>query len=443
MASRVRAATVLFACLVAATQASAEIPDPVRTRSGLLAGGAGSSPGMRVFKGIPFAAPPVGSLRWRPPQYDGEALARKGAVFVTYNYRLGMFGFFSHPELTRESPDKASGNYGLMDLIAALEWVQANITSFGGDPNRVTVMGESAGASLIGCLVTSPRARGLFHRAIAQSTGCTGSAQIGMPLMTLAEAEREGQKLAAAMQAPSLADLRALSAEDVLRKGQGLRVIQDGWTVVDDWFAGLSRTATGIDLLVGSNKDEGTFPVFGVPQGSAQDFTARSKQRFADRAHRFLDLYPASSDAESNVSQLNAFRDLMFWNLRTWARYQTAGGRADAYMYYFVREPPAAPGQPSRGASHTVEIPYAFNNLHVEPNRPWTDVDRRLAEVMSSYWVNFAATGDPNGPGLPAWPKYQPGAGSHVMILGDTPAAGQGPSPSALALYDEHYGVRP
>jgi para-nitrobenzyl esterase len=505
---RVTLALVL-ACLLVTAGASAEIANPVNTASGLLAGIEGSTPGIRVFKGIPFAAPPIGALRWRPPQppakwegvrpasefgprcmqgngtsrdvsedclylnvwtaasspaerrpvivwsyggslrsgsgsqpdYDGEALARKGVVFVTYNYRLGMLGFFSHPELTKESPHKASGNYGFMDLVAALQWVQANIAGFGGDPTRVTIMGESAGASLVSCLVASPAAKGLFHRAIAQSTGCTGTSRIGSPLTTLAEAEQEGQKTAASLGAKTLAALRALPAVAVL-KGQGMRVIVDGWTMTEDWFTALrSGRFQPVDLLLGSNKDEGTFPIFGVPEGNAQEFVARSKQRFGALAEKFQTLYPAGSDDQSNVSQLNAFRDMVFWNLRTWARHQTANGRTKAYMYFFTREPPVTANERSRGASHTAEIPYAFNNLHAQRNRPWTDVDRRLADTMSSYWVNFATTGNPNGAGLPMWPAYQPGADNSVMILGETPAAGRGPDPAALALYDEHYRI--
>lgn len=499
----------LVVCLCAAAHASAQLPAAVQTRSGQVAGINGSTPGVRVFKGIPFAAPPTGPLRWKPPQppaswdgvrqasqfgprcmqgngtakdvsedclylnvwtaattaterrpvivwtyggslrsgsgsqpdYDGEALARKGVVLVTYNYRLGMFGFFSHPELTSESPQRASGNYGFMDLIATLRWVQDNIAGFGGDPGRVTIMGESAGASLVSCLVAAPSGKGLFHRAIAQSTGCTGTSRIGSPLTTLAQAEQDGQKQAAALGAKTLAELRALPATTVL-KGQGMRVIVDGWTMTEDWFTALAGGRfQQVDLLLGSNKDEGTFGIFNVPEGTAQEFTARSKQRFGPLADAYLKLYPAGSELESDTSQLHAFRDLVFWNLRTWARHQTANGRTKAYMYFFTHEPPVAPGERSRGATHTAEIPYAFNNLEMQRNRPYTDVDRRLAEAMSSYWVNFAATGDPNGTGLPAWPMYKANANDAVMTFGDAPAAGPGPSAAGLKLYDEHYRV--
>ncbi len=494
--------------LVVATSAGAAIPDPVRIESGLVSGTSGTSADMRVFKGLPFAAPPVGALRWRAPepvaawdgirkadafgsrcmqggggggrgpatptsedclylnvwtaaaspserrpvivwsyggsltsgsgsqlQYDGEALAKKGVVFVTYNYRLGVFGFFAHPELTKESAHHASGNQGLLDLTAALQWVHNNITRFGGDPARVTIMGESAGASLVGCLVGSPNARGLFQRAIAESASCGGT-RIA-PIQTLAQGEEAGRAVAAKLNAPTLAGLRDLPAEELLKKGTGTRVIIDGWSIPEDvptLFA--QGRQNPVDLLVGSNKDEGTFAGFGLPSGDAQHFIEESRRSYGARAEAFLKLYPAASDTESNASQLAAFRDKVAWNMRTWARQQSLLRGPRVYVYYFIREPPVGPGQPNRGASHTAEIPYAFNNLPLDRNRPWTDADRTLADIMSSYWANFAATGNPNGKNLPVWPLYEDKKADSVMVLGEKVGAGSDPDPARLAFYD-------
>ena len=507
-----RLSVIVSGCLLTAlaavpTTAHAAIPDPVRLESGLITGAPAKSADVRVFKGVPFAAAPVGPLRWRAPeppaawdgvrkaeefgprcmqgggggrsgaavpptsedclylnvwtaaasaterrpvivwsyggsltsgagsqlQYDGEALAKKGVVFVTYNYRLGVFGFFAHPDLTRESANHASGNQGLQDLTAALRWVQKNIAAFGGDPSRVTIMGESAGASLVGCLVGSPMARGLFHRAIAESAACGGTSIT--PMQTLSQAEDAGKTVAATLNAPTLAQLRSLPADEVLRKGTGTRVIIDGWSIPEDVPAMFARGRQNpVDLLVGSNKDEGTFPGFRIPSGDAQHFAQQSREHYGPMAETFMKLYPAGSDAESNASQLAAFRDRVAWNMRTWASQQSLL-TPKVYAYYFKREPPVAPGQASRGASHTTEIPYAFNNLHLD-SRPWTDADRRLADIMSSYWANFAATGNPNGAGLPAWPAFSTKE-RHVILLDESVRAGAEPDPERLAFYDK------
>ncbi len=487
--------------------ASAAVTEPVKTDGGLVSGAAGASPEVRVFKGIPYAAPPVGPLRWKAPQpapkwdgvraatafgprcmqggggggrgregappppptsedclsvniwtaaasssarlpvmvwsyggaftggagslpgYDGEALAKKGVVFVTYNYRLGAFGFFAHPELTKESGRNASGNYGVMDLAAVLKWVQANIAGFGGDPARVTLVGESAGAALESVLVGSKEGRGLYHRVIAESASWSGVRMEKM--QTLAEAEQIGKDAAAKIGASSLAELRAKPADEIL-KIPGGRPIVDGWYVTEDLSTTYARgRQADVDVLVGSNENEAGFAFFGVPKGTAAEFTAQIKDRFGNKAAEFLKLYPAGSDAESNTAQVKSFNDEVAWNMRSWALSQSKQKKGKAYVYYFTKVPPANGNQPSRGAIHTAEIPYALGN----GARNWTDSDRALSETMTSYWVNFAAAGNPNGPGLPAWPEFK-GASGKTMILGDKVEAGEPIGAAQVALYD-------
>jgi para-nitrobenzyl esterase len=528
-----RILTALVCILGIAPLAAASIADPVKIDSGLVSGTAGSSASVRVFKGIPFAAPPVGPLRWKAPhlpaswdgvrradafgprcvqggggggrrgagrqglddgtgrqaapqagppqqpmnedclylnvwtaagsagekrpvivwsyggaytvgagslpQYDGEALAKKGVVFVTYNYRLGPLGFFAHPDLTKESGHNASGNYGVMDLAAALRWVQKNIAAFGGDPARVTLMGESAGGGLLSCLVGSPQGKGLFRRAISESATWAGVRQEAM--MTLAQAEEIGKQAATKVGAISIADLRAKPADDILRELPAGRPIVDGWYIPEDLSIVFAQGRQNqADVLVGSNKDEGGFPFFGLPNGNAQQFIQQARERFGDRADQFLKLYPAGSDAQSNASQLAAFRDEIAWGMRRWAESTARNGKGKAYLFYFTHEPPSPPGQPGRGAIHTAEIPYVFNNPPA--GREWPDIDRRLADTMSSYWVHFAANGDPNGTGLPAWPQYKPRTSEKAMILGDTVEAGTSLDAARVAFYESALGNR-
>ncbi|HEY2382446.1 MAG TPA: carboxylesterase family protein [Terriglobia bacterium] len=510
-----RITLMIIGCLLLGAQiGSAAIPDPVKTDYGLVSGTNGTSPGIRAFKGIPFAAPPLGPLRWQPPQppaawngvrkadqfgprclqaapraqggapapavsedclylnvwtgaksaaerrpvivfaygggfntgagseprYDGEALAKKGVVFVTFNYRLGMLGFFAHPELTEESNRKASGNYAFMDFISVLKWVQRNIENFGGDPKRVTIMGESAGAMMVAAMVGSPEVTGLFQRAIAESGAWMG---LGVGHMAeLGPAEAAGKKLG------TLADLRNKPADELMRLGRGSGIIVDGWIIPED----LSITFTqgrqnDVDVLVGSNQDEGTFFAGGQRgggagggNGAAQQLKDQAQQRFGkgDMMDSFLQLYPANSDAEAAASSLTRVRDEMAWHMRTWAKLQSKRGKGKAYWYYFTRVPPVAPGQPSRGATHTAELAYVFNNLQTATN-PWTDTDRSLADTLSSYWANFAANGDPNGKGLPAWPAFKDKTIERAMILGDKVEPGAPLDSGRVAFYDAAY----
>ena len=473
----------------------------VRVESGLLQGIPGNNPEITVYKGIPYATPPVGDLRWRAPKapakwegvrkadqfsmtcmqnpypqnspyysettpvsedclylnvwtgaksakerrpvmvwihggaltrgtgatptYDGESLAKKGVVLVTINYRLGVFGFFAHPELTKESDRHSSGEYGILDQIQALEWVHNNIEQFGGDPKRVTIFGESAGSWSINTLVATPLTKGLFQRAIGESGAFFA------PLPTLADAEKVGERIMKQQNASSIADLRAKPAADLLKSGGELaRPNVDGWMLTDQVSAIFaSGKQNDVPTLIGSNADEGT--AFTSPAVKADNFKNLAKTRFSDMAEAYLKLYPAGSDEQAHASSAAAMRDQTFgWEMRTWARAQTKSGKGKVFVYYFSRVPPGPVGQ-KLGAYHASEIAYAFNNVKSQQ-----DADIKLADTMSSYWVNFATTGDPNGKGLPKWPQYNVKT-DLAMGLGDRIQPTEVPNKAALDFLDE------
>ncbi|GAA4424289.1 carboxylesterase family protein [Pontibacter saemangeumensis] len=359
------------------------------------------------------------------PIYDGEAMAKKDIVFVSLNYRVGPFGFLAHPALTEESGRGASGNYGLMDQIAGLQWVKENIAAFGGDSGNVTIAGQSAGSMSVNALVASPLAKGLFNKAIAQS-----GANFSRGSATLQQAEAEGVKLAQSLDAASLEELREVPAKELLQKAQGMRGPNiDGYvlpsTIAAIFAAGKQNK---IDLLTGWNEDEGL--LFG-PIQSAGEFRKQAAEQYGADTKTFLSYYPASTDAEAATSQLNLSRDMIFGVQNyTWANVQSEQGKNKVYVYRFTREVPATGEYIKYGAFHTGEVPYAYDNLDFV-DRPWEPVDHALAKTMSAYWVNFIRTGNPNGKELPQWPAYNVGK-KQIMTFGKKAEAKLLPDGAAL-----------
>jgi len=489
----------LILCLAPAVVTAAS-PDVVRVEGGQLAGTTGLSPEIRVFKGIPYALPPVGDLRWRAPKppaqwngvraaekfspacmqtlypetspyhsamepvsedclylniwtgaksaqerrpvmvwihggalshgsgslpvYDGEEFAKKGVVLVTLNYRLGVFGFYAHPELTRESDRHSSGNYGILDQIAALEWVHRNITAFGGDARRVTIFGESAGSWSVNVLTATPLARGLFARAIGESGAFFA------PLPKLAEAEKRGEQIASKLGADSIAAMRAKPAQDLTKTLSELASPNiDGW-MLPRQISAIYAAGKQMDvpMLIGSNADEGTAFTPAVVSGDA--FKEAARKRFGDRAAAFLKIYPAGSDEDARASSAAAFRDEIFgWEMRTWARLETRTGKSKVFMYYFSRVPPGPFGR-KLGAYHAAEISYVFHHV-----RSAQETDQKLSDAMSAYWVNFATSGDPNKKNLPKWPAYQ-SKSDLAMLFGDRIVPTEVPNRTALDFLD-------
>lgn len=332
--------------------------------------------------------------------YDGEELAKEGIVVVTINYRLGVLGFMAHPELTAESPDNSSGNYGFLDQIAALHWINKNIHAFGGDPDRVTIAGQSAGAGSVRILTASPLARGLFQGAITQS-GSSLVSGWGGPT-TLEDAEKQGLQFAELKGAAKLEELRELTPEKLLEATEPslrFRGNIDGYlqtTDITTIFAEGKQNDT--PFMTGLNADE-------------------TRYRGTDETN-FAKFYPYASEDEKAAAVKLAGQQQSMLNAWLWLDHRASTAKTDGYVYYFDRAIPW-PEYPAFGAFHTGEVPYVFNNLK-QLDRPWTAVDTMVAETMSSYWANFVKTGNPNGPGIPEWEAYHAGEKAVLRIGAET-----------------------
>ena len=483
-----------------AIPASAAMTQPVQVEGGQVLGVPGNDPSIMTFKAIPFAAPPVGNLRWRAPEpvvpwkgihatdkyppsciqdipttnlpwtyefmphneigedclylnvftpaasasqklpvfvyihgggyrqggtavpiYDGEGLAKKGLVVVTINYRVAVLGFLALPELSKESSHQVSGNYGLLDQIAALKWVQKNISRFGGDPKNVTIDGQSAGGGAVHDLTASPLARGLFHRAIVQSGGSSIVRGGTNGPAALANAEKEGEKFAELVGAHSLAELRAMSWQKFVEAASGPNAprfapIVDGYVLPAPAMTVISEgKQNDVPTLTGSVLGE-LGGLTGPPKPlSSAEFQEKAKQRFGDAADEFLKLYPAATDAEAAAAQKQSAMDQALVAQYLWARERAKTAKTKVYEYVWDHTLPG-PDSAKYGAFHSSDLLYTLNTLHTS-DRPFTGDDQKLAAMMSSYWANFAATGDPNGKGLPAWPAIDDKP--QVMEVGD------------------------
>jgi para-nitrobenzyl esterase len=484
---------------------------PVALESGQIEGVSDGS--LLVYKGIPYAAPPLGALRWREPQsvapwagirdaktfapacmqtgvsmpgetppatsedclylnvwapaqaknlpvivwiygggffngsasmplYWGDRLARRGVIVVTFGYRVGPFGFLAHPELTAESPHHSSGNYGLLDQLAALRWVQHNIATLGGDPLRVTIAGQSAGAASVSILMASPLAKGLFQRAIAESGGMFEPMQLA-PNYQLANAERAGLAYAKSVGAKSLAELRALPAAALLKGNAGeiSHPVAEPYVMPRspyDVFA--AGEQNDVPILIGSNADEARSLITDLATVRAATFDAAIAKHWGALPPALLAAYPHTTDTEAVAARLAFERDLRFgWDMWAWAGLEAAHGKNAVYYYHFTHAPPFPKDSvySDWGPSHYAELWYSFDHLDQEI-WTWTSADRLLADDMARYWTNFARSGNPNGEGLPAWPRYT-GDTAQMLYLDDPIHAGPVANLKTLKVFDEVY----
>ena len=500
----------LFSVLFFSTIIDGQLPSPVKVEEGFVQGT--SEDGLTVYKGIPFAAPPVGDLRWKAPQpaakwdgvkqadkfapgpmqggnppsgksedclyhniwspaksakdripvlvwiygggfnagstsettYSGEKLAKKGVVFVSISYRVGQLGFMAHPELSAESPNHVSGNYGLLDMIAGLKWIQKNISAFGGDPNRVTIFGESAGGIAVSMLCASPLAKGLFHGAISQSGGSFGPPRPttfpGENLKRLPDAEIAGSNYVKNAGFSSIAEMRKVSA-DKLPAIRGLAwPIIDGYVITDDQYKLYeAKKFNDVPILVGYNSDEGAS--FSPPK-TPEDYIQAVKTRYGKFADDLIKAYPVGETTVPKTAR-DLSRDAAFgWHTWVWARLHSRMGKTKAFYYYFDQHPdfPADSPRFGYGSPHGQDVGFVFQ--HLNPNsQNATPSDEVISEAMATYWTNFAKYGHPNGHGVPDWSAFSD-KNPVVMHFNQTAHAGPVPSAESLKVLDAYFKWR-
>jgi para-nitrobenzyl esterase len=459
----------------------------VKTENGQVSGF--KSGEITIFKGIPFAAPPVGDLRWKAPMpaknwtgvlkcekfsaspmqrkpvpfmmwteefitppenlsedclylnvwtpaktakeklpvfvwiygggfssgsaacavYDGEEMSKKGIIFVSFNYRVGVLGFMAHPELSYESGNKVSGNYGILDMIAALTWVKKNIEAFGGDPQKVTIAGQSAGSMGVCILVASPLAKGLFRGAIAESGGILS----GYVNAKLPGAEKSGQDLMEKMKASNIAELRKKSAEDLFAAGGNFGPAFDGYVIPTDIFSVFKNgQVNDVSIIAGWVTGDGS--LMGSQKMTSEKYKEQADQKYGDKGDDYLKIFPGSTDEQvaASLKELGLMQFAAFP-----AHLMAASNKKPAYIYEFTHVPVDKPDFPNYGAFHTSEVPFALHTLHLW-KRPWREVDFAVEKTMNNYWVNFVKEGNPNGKDLPEWNKYDKSS-QDIMVIGD------------------------
>ncbi len=498
--------------LLCITISLAQQPAPVKVNEGRLQGMFEN--GLTVYKGIPFAAPPVGEFRWQAPQppakwdgilqavkyapapmqggnppsgksedclylnvwtpakspndklpvlvwiygggfsfgtnadgvSSGEKLAQKGVVVVSIAYRVGALAFLAHPELTAENPNRVSGNYGILDQIASLQWIKENIHAFGGDPGKVTIFGESAGGISVSMLCASPLAKGLFHGAISQSGGSFGPTRPttypGENMKTLKQAEADGIEFLKKAGVASITELRKVDAEK-LPGGFGMGnawPIVDGFVIPDDQYRLYEAGKyNDVPVLIGYNSDEGaSFSREKTPE----EYIAGVKSRYGKFADDLIKAYPVGTTTVPKTAR-DLSRDAAFgWQTWIWARLQSQTGKSKVFYYYFDQHPDYPEGSPQFGfgSPHGQDVAYVFQHLDTS-NPQTTKADLIISDAMATYWTNFAKYGHPNGQGMPEWPAFSD-LNPQVMYFSKTPHVGPVPSAESLKILDAYFKWR-